>query len=47
MASSFGHNAHHQEISQKIKKAGTYIAKSTIYYLLINIIYYINWNNLL
>jgi len=42
MASSFGHNAHHQDISQKI----TYIAKSTIYYLLINI-YYINLNNLL
>ena len=46
MASSFGHNAHHQDILQKIAKAGTYIAKSTIYYLLISI-YYINLNNLL
>jgi len=27
MATSFGHNGHHQAISQKLKKAGTYSAK--------------------
>jgi len=26
MATSFGHNGHHQAISQKLKKAGTYSA---------------------
>jgi len=31
MATSFGHNGHNQTISQKIKKAGTYSAKSSIY----------------
>ena len=31
-ATSFGHNGHHQAISQKLKKkAGTYGAKSSIY----------------
>jgi len=27
MATSFGHNGHHQAISQKVKKSGTYSAK--------------------
>jgi len=31
MATSFGHNGHHQAISQKLKKAGTYSARSSIY----------------
>jgi len=31
MAFSFGHNGHHQAISQKIKKAGTQSARSSIY----------------
>jgi hypothetical protein len=31
MATSFGHNGRHQIISQKLKKAGTYGAKSSIY----------------
>ena len=26
MATSFGHNGHHQAISQKLKKAGTFTA---------------------
>ena len=30
MATSFGHNGHHQAISQKLKKAGTYSAKSSV-----------------
>jgi hypothetical protein len=31
MATSFGHNGHHQAMSQKLKKAGTYSAKLSIY----------------
>jgi len=32
MATSFGHNSHHQAISQKLKKkAGTYSAKPSVY----------------
>ena len=31
MATIFGHNSHHQAISQKLKKAGTYSAKSSVY----------------
>jgi glycerol-3-phosphate responsive antiterminator len=31
MDNSFRHNGHHQAISQKLKKAGTYSAKSSIY----------------
>ena len=30
MATSIGHNGHHQTISQKLKKAGTYSGKSSI-----------------
>jgi len=31
MTTSFGHNGHHQAISQKLKKAGTYSAEPSIY----------------
>ena len=31
MAASFGHNGHHQAISQKLKNSGTYSAKSSVY----------------
>jgi len=31
MATSFGHNNHHQAISQKLNKAGTHSAKLSIY----------------
>jgi hypothetical protein len=31
MGTIFGHNGHHQENLQKLKKAGTYSAKSSIY----------------
>jgi len=31
MGTSFGHNGHHQAISQELKKAGTYSAKLSIY----------------
>jgi len=30
MATSFGHNGHHKAISQKLKKAGIYSAKSSV-----------------
>jgi hypothetical protein len=31
MATSFGHNGHHQTISRKLIKAGIYSAKSSVY----------------
>ena len=31
MATSFGHNGHHQATSQKLKKASTCSAKSPVY----------------
>jgi len=31
VATSFGHNGHHQAISQKLKKGGAYSAKLLIY----------------
>jgi len=31
MATSFDHNGHHQAISQELKTAGTYSAKSSVY----------------
>jgi len=31
LATCFGHNDHHQAISQKLKKSGTHSAKSSVY----------------
>ena len=36
LATSFGHNGHHQSISQKLIKSGTYSAKWDPIYIYIN-----------
>jgi len=42
MATTFGHNSHHQAISQKLKKACTFSAKSSVYMgSNLNLYYYI------
>ena len=39
MATSFGHNGYHQDIEQKLKQAGTYSAKSSIYMTILRYTY--------